>query len=110
MKTETQLRTYVMRRVYLTYYTREVCKPVPRLAVFVVLALALVGSVSIVNVLVNAMHVQGVGAFVSYLVYAFAGTQPVVQAITLALVALGGWFAYDTAQNLHLVPSREPQF
>lgn len=110
MKTETQFRSYVMRRVYLTYCYRQVSKPFPRLVLFGVLVLALVGSVSIVNIVSNVMNLQGAGAFVSYSMYAFAGTQLVVQVITSALIALGGWFLYDTARNFRIVPEREAQF
>lgn len=103
MRTDDQMRKYVMRRVYFIYCTREVCKPIPRLAVFMVLALALVGSVSIANVVGNALNVHGALGFVSYIAYAFVSTSATVQVMTLALTALAAWFVYDTARNVQMV-------
>ena len=103
MKTDAQIRKYVMRRVYFMYCTRAVCKPVPRTAIFAILFLALVGSVSIVNVFTNALSTEGVSGFMNFLVTAFIDTNVVVQTVSVALFAWIAWFAFDTAQNIETV-------
>src|SRR5690348_5737838 len=99
MATDSQIRARVMRRVYLMYCTRQVCKPVPRTAIFAVLFLALIGSFSIVNVISNVLSTGGFEGFVNLFVDAFAHTSTVVRVLTVALVGWVGWFLVDTVKN-----------
>lgn len=109
MKTEAQMRSFVMRRVYLTYCYRQVCKPVPRLAIFMVLGLALVGSVSIVNVVSNALNTTSVWGLANFAFIAFMSTDVVVQVLSVGLAAMIGWAALDTARKLqfHIEPVQQ---
>ena len=92
-----------MRRVYLMYCGRQVCKPVPRIMIGLVLALALVGSVSVVNVLSNAFNVAGFGGLLTFALAAFTHAAPVVQVVTAALAGMIVWAAYDTSRHFKLV-------
>ncbi len=85
------------------YCGRQVCKPVPRIMIGLVLALALIGSVSIVNVLSNAFNVAGFGGLVTFVMTAFVQAAPVVQVVTLALAGMIAWAAYDTSRHFKLV-------
>lgn len=102
MKTEAQMRKYVMRRVYLMYCTRAVCKPVPRAAIFAILLFGIVGSVSIANVIGNAASITEFSAFMRFIVAAFTNTSLTVQVLSIALAAWVAWFVVDTAQNVQL--------
>ena len=103
MKSDAQMRSYVMRRVYFMYCTRAVCKPIPRFMILGVLALALVGSVSIVNVVANALHANGVVGLLTFALSAFTDTSLVVQALTIGIAGLISWFVIDTARNIEMV-------
>ncbi len=96
-----------MRRVYLMYCTREACKPIPRLTIALVLVLALVGSVSTLNVLTNALQVSGVTGLALFFLSAFAQAEPVVKIVTVLLAAMIAWAAYDASRHLKLVTKLE---
>lgn len=106
-ETDIRLRRRVMRRVYLTYCTRQVCKPVPRLLVLGVLLLALVGSVSIVNVIANAFNTSGIAGFANFILAAFLNTDATVQLVAVLSAGMIAWFAYDTARRFELVTTTE---
>lgn len=103
MKTEPQLRAYVMRRVYLMYYGRAISRPLPRLALLVGLALVFVGSVSVVNVVANALSTDGLYGFANFVIDAFVTTTPLVQLVSVGIAAMLAWFVVDTAKNIELV-------
>ncbi len=103
MKTDEQIRKAVMRRVRLIYYARQAAKPAPRIALLGALSAGLASTVSLVNVALNAFMVQGVTQFFAFAFYAFLGTTVAVQALTLALVATIGWFAFDALRKLQAV-------
>ncbi len=102
MKTDAQMKNYVMRRVYVMYCARAVCKPVPRVVVLGVLVLALIGSVSIVNVIANALHTDGLYGLGVFVMEAFTHTTFTVQVVSAAIVAMIGWFAFDTARHIQI--------
>ena len=108
MKTDEQIRKVVMRRVRLIYYARQAAKPAPRIALLAGLSAGLASTVSVVNVALNALMVGGVSQFATFVAVAFAGTTFAVQALTLALVATIGWFAFDALKKLQttILPAR----
>jgi hypothetical protein len=81
MKTDVQLRAHVMRRVYLIYWGRQIARPLPRMAAFALLALALTSSVSVASVILNALSVGGVYEVALFFVSAFVNTTLFVQAV-----------------------------
>ncbi len=97
-----------MRRVYLMYCGRQVCKPIPRIIISLVLLLAIVGSVSILNIAANLLNTGSVTGLVRFLVTAFTEAEVLVQALALALVAMLGWAGMDIARNTKLVTYSEP--
>lgn len=107
MKTDAHLRSKVMRRVYLMYCGRQICKPIPRLVIFGVLALALVGSVSIVNVIANALNTAGFAGLVTFALSAFTEAETTVKVVSIALAGMIGWAALDTARKIHIVPAHQ---
>ena len=109
MKTDAQIRAHVMRRVYAMYWGRQLKKPAPRIALVGVLAFGLASSVSIVNIVLNALSVGGVAELAAFFVSAFAGTTAGVQAMTLALVGSVGWFISDALHKVRdvVMPVRE---
>lgn len=109
MKTDEQMRKYVMRRVYALYWLRELRKPAPRIALVGALMLGLASSVSIANVILNALTVGGIEGLVAFVVAAFVGTTATVQAMTLAFIGSIGWFIADGFRKVHevVMPARE---
>lgn len=109
MKTDAQIRARVMRRVYAMYWARELKKPAPRIAFVSALVLGLSGSVSIVNVAVNALSVAGAADLAAFFVAAFLGTTAAVQAMTVALVGSVGWFFLDAFRKVRsaIIPEQE---
>ena len=71
MKTDEQIRKAVMRRVRLIYYARQAAKPAPRIALLGVLSVGLASTVSVANVALNALMVNGVAQFAAFVVAAF---------------------------------------
>lgn len=101
MKTDEQLRAHVMRRVYAIYWMRELKKPAPRIALIGALVLGLASSVSVVNVVLNALTVGGIEGLVAFVVAAFVGTTAAVQAMTVAFIGSIGWFIADGFRKVH---------
>ncbi|MBV9349824.1 MAG: hypothetical protein JO026_03665 [Patescibacteria group bacterium] len=87
MKNETQLAKGIMRRVYAIYYFRKAMRPQARLTAFLVILLLVASSVSMPNVIQNAMHASN---FAVYLFSALATTKLYVQLgiIAAALIIL----------------------
>jgi hypothetical protein len=102
MKTDEQMRKYVMRRVYRMYYTRMLAKPATRVGVVGVLGATLFNSISISSVFANAVAVGGFTELATFVSVAFIGTTLVVQAVTVALLGMAGWFAFDTVKKIEL--------
>jgi hypothetical protein len=109
MKTDAQIRANVMRRVYATYYLREVSKPAPRMLVLTGLALALAGSVSVINIINNALSTNGLSGLAVFVLSAFVTTSILVKTVTVGIVAMIAWFAVDTAKNIALAPDQQLQ-
>ncbi len=95
MKTDEQIRTAVMRRVYAIYLARELKKPAPRVILLAALGTALISSVSIGNIAANVWQVRGIGQLAFFALSAFAATTPFVQAVTVAMVGVLSWFTVD---------------
>ncbi len=99
MKTDIQIRRHVMLRIYAVYALRAVLKPAPRAAVFITLMLSLFASVSVVDVVANAINAAPTPeALLVFLLAAVQNTSPVVYALAAALGVWVAWFAVDRAQ------------
>lgn len=98
-----------MRRVRLIYYARQAARPAPRVALLAGLSAGLASTVSVVNVALNAVAAGGVTEFAAFFVAAFVGTTFAVQALTLALAATIGWFAFDALKKIQsaVAPAHE---
>lgn len=103
MKSDAKMRAYVMRRVYLMYWGRQLARPAPRIIALSALAIALFSSVSVVNVFANALAIGGVYGITMFAVAAFANTTLFVQAVTTGIVASIAWFFADTAKKVKTV-------
>ena len=103
MSRDADIRRYVMRRVYAMYYLRQISRPTPRFVALFGLAVGLVGSVSVANVISNVSHKTGsVVDFAQYVGYAVVGTEVSVQVMLLGIAALVAWFVVDSAKSLQL--------
>ena len=76
MKTEQQLRKAIMRRVYGIYLMRQAMRPEVRLTAFLSVLLVVASSVSMPNVIANALHTSN---FLGFAVAALTGTTVYVQ-------------------------------
>lgn len=85
-----------MRRVWGIYLMRQAGSPVLRIGALGVIALALVSSVSIKNVIANALSTSGVTGLARFSFTALADTSLVVQLLTILALALVAWFVADT--------------
>ena len=63
MKTEQQITKNIMRRVYGVYFMRQLWKPSTRLAAFFAVFAVVASSVSMPNVIANALHTSNFTAF-----------------------------------------------
>ncbi len=81
-----------MRRVYGIYIMRMVTKPAVRLAAFLTICLVITSSVSMPNVIANALHSNNLWSFS---LAAIAGTKVAVQFGILAALALLVWTIVD---------------
>lgn len=100
-----------MRRVYTIYYARQLARPAPRVALLVVLGTALFASVSVVSVAQNLLAVRGLPQLYAFVVEAFVGATPFVQAVTAGIAGLVSWFSYDTITKVKrtiLPPATDP--
>ena len=84
MKTETELRSKIMRRVYGVYIMRQLSSPAIRIFALGVVALALKSLISLTSVFQNMSHTSGVSGFLYYAYSAFIGTHLPVQLAVLA--------------------------
>lgn len=85
-----------MRRVYLTYALRSVFHALTLKTAGVVLFVwGILLQVSVTNVIANTRQ----AADASYLAYAFAHTEFLVQALVIGALLLGVWLLYDIYRN-----------
>lgn len=91
MKTDTELRENIMRRVWMAYFVREATRPMV-LAVALAVSLFILGRlVFVAKVFENAALQHDVFGYAGYMLNAFAGTQFAVQ---LVVVLSGVLFAF----------------
>lgn len=105
MKTDAQIRAHVMRRVYVTYWVRQLTKPGSRLALTLVLLLGLTSVVSVSSVFANAPFVSGVSGVAAFFIAAFLSTTVAVQAMTVALLGSVGWLMTDALRKVFPLPA-----
>ena len=105
MKTDAQIRSHVMRRVYAMYWTRQLARPAPRVFALAVLGTVLVSSVSVANIAANVWAVRGAGSLVTFAIAAFQNTTPLVQGLSVAIVSLLSWFSVDGFKQAQLALS-----
>ncbi len=95
MMSDQELRKKIMRRVWGIYVMRQLTSPAVRVGVVVGALLVFISSVSVGNVIANALHISSIPALVNFFVVAAANTTLAVQlAVSIAfLFAL--WTAVD---------------
>mgnify|MGYP001615940715 CR=1 FL=1 len=110
MKTDAQIRSHVMRRVYAMYYARMLAKPATRFGAVGALVVTLANSISITSIAANILAVGGLTGFANFILVAFVSTTVLVQGVTIALLALVGWFTIDAFKRVKrvVVPQGEP--
>src|SRR6185295_825181 len=92
MQTELELRKKIMRRVYGVYVMRQVMKPSSRFAILTLTLLAIASSVSMPNVIANALHTNDLFTFT---LAAISGTKLYVQLGILLAGFVVIWTAID---------------
>ena len=92
MKTELQMRKSIMRRVYGVYFVRQFSRPVARLAAFFAVCTVVTSSVSMPNVIKNALSSSDL---IRFSVAAVSHTSSVVQLGILAAGLLVIWTLAD---------------
>lgn len=96
-----------MRRVYVVYWARQLTKPASRVMIFGALTFALIGSVSVANVLTNALNTAGLAGLVTFALSAFTEAETTVKVVSVALVGMIGWAALDTARKIQITPTHQ---
>lgn len=100
MKTDENLRSRIMRRVYLIYVIRQIGQPVIRASIFAVTLLAPLSFVSLPHVIENVGSVSTVAGVIAFFVSAFLKTELFVQ-FTLSLAGLVAvWSVVDITKRL----------
>jgi hypothetical protein len=90
MRTNEEMKSRIMRRVWGVYVVRKLTQPAIRLGVFISACIILAGSVSVPDVFANAFHVTTLEGLVSFTLAAFTSTSTLVQVAVIAgtIVAL----------------------
>ncbi|OGG47486.1 hypothetical protein A3D66_00275 [Candidatus Kaiserbacteria bacterium RIFCSPHIGHO2_02_FULL_50_9] len=101
--TSHELKIRIMRRVYVIYYVRRALSPrALKMYAFVAACLGTASVVSVSNVFANMPgDFAGIGTF---LVAAFANTQFVVQALSLAALVTLGVLVTDIVRSFAAMP------
>jgi hypothetical protein len=98
---EEKLKKEVLSRVRSIYYMRTVVRPfVVELGLFVVSAVAISLLISVPSVIMNMVHSEAVGNYLSYLFSAFVHTKAIVQLTLVASIILMGLLAKEAFGNL----------
>lgn len=88
-----------MRQVWGIYILRQLTSPALRLGALCVIAVALVSSVSIKNVLANAVATSGLSGLARFSLYAVLDTTVFVQILLFLALALALWFTVDAVRT-----------
>lgn len=96
MKSESQLRKSIMRRVWGVYLMRRFAAPTTRVIVFLAICLAIASSVSMPNVIENTLHASNA---LVYVLSALAGTKSFVQLGVIAAGLIAIWSAVDVVRS-----------
>jgi hypothetical protein len=88
MKTETQLRKTIMRRVWAIYAMRKLMAPEVRFVAFAAIMAAIVSSVSLPNIIANALRTSDI---VTFSLAALSNTTLYIQlgVLTAGLIIIG---------------------
>ncbi|TAJ14598.1 hypothetical protein EPO56_02005 [Patescibacteria group bacterium] len=95
MASEQELRKRIMRSVYVMYVARQLTSMPVRIAAVLVFLFALISSVSLPNVIENALQVNGLLGLVRFSVVAFLSTTVTVQLTAIASTFIVGWSMVD---------------
>lgn len=95
MNSEQELRKRIMRSVYTMYIVRKLTSVPVRIAAVLVFLLAIISSVSLPNVIENALQVNGVIGLLRFSVVAFLSTTVTVQLTAIASTFIVGWSMVD---------------
>ena len=89
-----------MHRVYGVYIVRQLTSPIVRFAALATVFFALVSSVSLPNVVQNALNAEGISGLINFAVVAIVGTTFVVQICVAAAVLLTAWIGVDAVRRV----------
>ena len=98
-----QLKSQIMRRVYMVHLLKRVTSPVA-IRVYIVVAVLwqVVLRVSVINVIKNSPNVIDLGHFSQFAIRTFQGTELIVQVLVAALFAFGVWLVRDILKMRHV--------
>lgn len=99
MVSEQELRKKIMRRVYGVYWLRQVTSVQARIGAFAVLLFALASSVSLPDVVANALHAQGLSGIMHFVVVALTDTTTPVQLSVLGVSLIVLWSFADIVRR-----------
>lgn len=100
MKTPHELKQKVMRGVYRAYMVRQLSHPVLRIGAVMAMLFAIRELTFVSKVIENASLKENVLEFAAYFVSAFAGTELIVQLLSIAVLGVVMYTVKDTALNL----------
>lgn len=95
MKTPSELRTAVMRHIWVTYFVRQATGPAVLGVAFVLSLFALGRLVFVAKVFENAALHHDIAGYAGYMLNAFIGTQFIVQLVIVLAVTLFGFVVKD---------------
>jgi hypothetical protein len=100
MKTETELRENIMRRVWMAYFVREATRPMILAVAFAVSLFVLGRLVFVAKVFENAALKHDAFGYIGYMLDAFIGTQFIVQLIVVLSAVLFAFILKDAVLTL----------
>src|SRR3989344_4716283 len=100
MKSEQEMRSYVMRRVYGLYILRQVARPAVRLTILACAFFGIAVSVSLSSVFQNLVNTGDTLAFLRLAIDAFVKTDFMVQLSATLVAGILGWLIADSLRGL----------
>lgn len=103
---DAELRTKIMRKVYVMFIMRKLTSPFARVAAFFAIILGLASSVSLPHVIQNALNAHGIPALTNFVLSAMLHTTLSVQLFLFLAAFIVLWSITDLVRK----PSHAPQF
>lgn len=103
MKTDVEIRANIMGRVRRVHFLRTFANPALKVGAFVAALFLIFQSVSVGNVVSNALNISSISGFFNFTLHAITNTEPTVQALLVISLVLGVWMVFEELEKRRLL-------